>query len=203
MKTKLSKSAAAKKNAAVPIKNAKADIDRFYEIIFIVHPECEVKKTTQEVIKKYTSLFKKIEHSEQIGIRNLAHKMKKQITGFYFYMHVVCKLDDVDAFKKAIKLDRDILRYLVIRHRYNYETLKDMMTPKVTGPNKENKTLESDFKKAIRKDKKEVASDKDKKEVASDKDKKEVDKDNEKESSSSDKNVSSDKKDAAKNDASE
>ena len=107
------------------------DIDRFYEIIFIVHPDCEVNKKTADVIKKYKDYFNKIEYSEEMGLRNLAFKIKKQITGYYFFMHVISNIDTINEFKKAIKLDKDILRFMVIRHKYNYEKLKDMATAKV------------------------------------------------------------------------
>ena len=66
-----------------------------------------------------------------MGLRNLAFKIKKQITGYYFFMHVISNIDTINEFKKAIKLDKDILRFMVIRHKYNYEKLKDMATAKV------------------------------------------------------------------------
>lgn len=108
------------------------EIDRFYEIIFIIHPELVVNKKEGTIIDKYVDMFKTIEHKEEMGLRNLAYPIKKQITGFYFFMHVVAKLDDIRKFESIIKLDSNIIRYMVIRHKYSYAKLVELATPKLS-----------------------------------------------------------------------
>ncbi|MDO8429214.1 MAG: 30S ribosomal protein S6 [Candidatus Daviesbacteria bacterium] len=69
------------------------------------------KKILEGVTKKFGSL----EKEDLWGSRDLAYPVKKQTKGWYAHFEFSLNPQDVSSLDKTLKLDEDIIRYLLIR----------------------------------------------------------------------------------------
>ena len=85
-----------------------------YELTVIVrNRETEShKEKVREILQKHGAIITKEDHW---GIKKLAYEISKEREGYYMFMLVDAKSEEVDKIQKEFGLSADILRYLFIR----------------------------------------------------------------------------------------
>jgi small subunit ribosomal protein S6 len=90
---------------------------RQYELALILREqagkeEAEAKKLVDELLSQIKG---KAKDTKILGIRDLAYPIKKVNRGWYGIFVVELPEDKVDELDKAIKLKKEIIRYLLVR----------------------------------------------------------------------------------------
>lgn len=88
-----------------------------YEIMFIVKPtldEESIKSTVKSLEKIITDAKGKVE-TKDMGKRELAYPIKKEISGFYYCLTVNASHDTVAEFDRKARLNENILRHQIIK----------------------------------------------------------------------------------------
>ena len=88
-----------------------------YEIMFIVKTtidEEEVKKSSENLKSIITDMKGKIIEFKELGQKQLAYPIKKQITGFYYLLICEANSEIINEFERIAKIDENILRHLII-----------------------------------------------------------------------------------------
>lgn len=89
-----------------------------YEIMFIVKATIEadqVKKVADELIGALKSNKAKIVEEKQLGQKQFAYPIKKEITGFYFLLNVEADAKAITAFEHKSAINENVLRHLIIK----------------------------------------------------------------------------------------
>ncbi len=74
------------------------------------------KKTIQSLVEKIVELGKgKIGKVEDWGVKDLAYKLGKSATGVYLHFPLELEAETVKNLSSKIKVEADILRYLLVR----------------------------------------------------------------------------------------
>lgn len=77
--------------------------------------EKERKSLLDSVTKKIVGEEGKIEKEDLWGERSLAYPIKRQTSGFYAHFEIKADPKTAKGLDKALDLEEDILRYLLIR----------------------------------------------------------------------------------------
>lgn len=73
------------------------------------------KKKTVESLEKVLATFKgKITETKDWGVKDLAYKIGKSLTGLYLYFELELDPSGAKALNEKLRTDADILRFLVI-----------------------------------------------------------------------------------------
>jgi small subunit ribosomal protein S6 len=91
---------------------------RNYELGFIIHPEVEQSDVTQAVDKvgQYVSAGGgEVTSVDVWGRRVLAYPIRKQKEGTYVFLHAQLDPQAIQELERNLKLDEEILRYLLLR----------------------------------------------------------------------------------------
>ena len=89
-----------------------------YYLTLVLKPEMEekVRKDFLDSIgKKLVGSEGKIEKQDLWGVRTLSYPIKKHTSGYYIHFEFQADPKDVKGLDKSLKLEEDILRYLLIR----------------------------------------------------------------------------------------
>ena len=89
-----------------------------YEIIFIVKTTLEesvVKSTVESLTSIITDMKGKVENSKDMGQRELAYPIKKEISGFYYVLTVEASHEAIAEFDRKARLNENILRHQIIK----------------------------------------------------------------------------------------
>ena len=89
-----------------------------YYLTLVVKPDLEenIRKTLLDsMVKKLIGDSGKIEKENLWGEKNLAYPLKRQNKGFIAHYEVNAERKNAQTLDKALKLEEDILRYLLIR----------------------------------------------------------------------------------------
>lgn len=89
-----------------------------YEIMFIVKPTLEesaIKGTIDEMSKIITSMKGKITNTKDMGKRELAYPIKKEISGFYYVLFVNASHEAIDEFDRKARINENVLRHQIIK----------------------------------------------------------------------------------------
>ena len=74
------------------------------------------KKKVTETLEKTLKIFKgTIRESKEWGVKELAYKIGKSETGLYLYFELELDPTSVMALNDKIRVDPDLIRYLLIR----------------------------------------------------------------------------------------
>lgn len=65
--------------------------------------------------KKLTASEGKVTKEDLWGVKTLAYPIKKQTSGYYAHFEIEADPKDAKAIDKSLKVEEDILRYLLIR----------------------------------------------------------------------------------------
>ena len=91
---------------------------RNYELGFVIHPEVEQSDVTQAVDKVGQYVLAgggEVTSVDVYGRRVLAYPIRKQKEGTYVFLHAQLDPQAIQELERNLKLDEEILRYLLIR----------------------------------------------------------------------------------------
>jgi small subunit ribosomal protein S6 len=89
-----------------------------YELIYIIQPELDndaTKAVDERVNQAITNNKGEITSSEMWGQRKLAYPIKKYFEGYYILHNVQMPPSAVTEVERIMRLNEDIIRFLVIR----------------------------------------------------------------------------------------
>ncbi len=91
---------------------------KYYESYVIIDGNLD-DNAVQEVVKKFTNVFKKNEidilNVNNIGRRRMAYPIRKRQNGFYVCFEIMCNPGVIAKIERAYQLDENLLRYLSIQ----------------------------------------------------------------------------------------
>lgn len=77
--------------------------------------EKERKVLLQSMTKKLVGEDGKIEKEDLWGVRSLAYPIKKETSGYFAHFEIQADPKGAKGLDKSLKVEEDILRYLLIR----------------------------------------------------------------------------------------
>lgn len=89
-----------------------------YNLTLVLKPEmteAERKTLLDAVTKKLTGEDGKIDKEDMWGSKDLAYPIKKQTKGFFVHYAITTDPKNGKTIDKTLKLEEDILRYLLVR----------------------------------------------------------------------------------------
>lgn len=89
-----------------------------YLLTFVLKPDLEEKERKallDSIIKKVVADVGKVEKEDLWGIRDLAYPIKRQAKGYYAHYQISTDPKMVKGLDKSLKLEEDIIRYLLVR----------------------------------------------------------------------------------------
>jgi small subunit ribosomal protein S6 len=91
---------------------------RDYEIVYIFHPSLEEEGVTQKLDRFHGLLTGdrggSITEVDHWGKRQLAYPVNDQSSGYYVVAHFAAPSEALPEFERILKLDEELLRYLVV-----------------------------------------------------------------------------------------
>lgn len=91
---------------------------RDYEIVYIFHPSLEEEGVTQKLDRFHGLLTGtaggSITEVDHWGKRPLAYEVADQSSGYYVVAHFAAPAEALPEFERILKLDEELLRYLVV-----------------------------------------------------------------------------------------
>lgn len=85
-----------------------------YYLTLVLKPDLE-EKARKELLDNLKKKFDKVIKEDLWGVRDLAYPIKKQIKGFYAHFEIEVDPQVAKGLDKILKLEEDVLRYLLIR----------------------------------------------------------------------------------------
>ncbi len=88
-----------------------------YEIMFIVKSTIEkdeVSKIADYLKKVITDNKGKIESFKELGQKELAYPIKKEISGYYFLVNLSASAEAIKEFDRKALIEENLIRHLVI-----------------------------------------------------------------------------------------
>ncbi len=91
---------------------------RDYEVVYIFHPSLAEEAVNQK-LEKFHPIATRSEGAEVIaldhwGVRQLAYQVKGESQGYYVVAQLTADPPDLGEFERSLKLDEEVLRYLVV-----------------------------------------------------------------------------------------
>ena len=89
-----------------------------YEIMFIVKTtidEANQKASADALKSVITDMKGKIAEFKEIGAKELAYPVKKEISGFYYLINCEADAKTIAEFDRKARIDENILRHLIIK----------------------------------------------------------------------------------------
>lgn len=131
-------------------------MNRKYEMMFIldVGDELKTKEQIKEILQNQNAIFLK---EEDLGIKNLAYKIKKREKGFYYLVEVEFPASSFKEINTDIRLNESILKYLCLLIQEKKKSAKEIKKEKKKkkkisieksrDSNKSSEKIENDMKK--------------------------------------------------------
>ncbi|RJR28939.1 30S ribosomal protein S6 [Candidatus Microgenomates bacterium] len=89
-----------------------------YEVVIVLAGKTTPakKKSVMGLVEKMITMFKgKLIESDEWGVKDLAYEIEDNSTGLFFVLTVGMPPSDMKAFQEKLRLENDIIRYLVVR----------------------------------------------------------------------------------------
>ena len=89
-----------------------------YEMMFIVKTTLEetaVKNTVKEFSDIITSMNGKITNTKEMGQRELAYPINKEVSGFYYVFNFEANNDIINELNRKARINENIIRHLIIK----------------------------------------------------------------------------------------
>ena len=89
-----------------------------YEIMFIVKTTLEekaVKETVESLNKVITDMKGKITSSKDMGQRELAYPINKEVSGFYYVFNFEANNDIINELNRKSRINENIIRHMIIK----------------------------------------------------------------------------------------
>ncbi|HET6232390.1 MAG TPA: 30S ribosomal protein S6 [Longimicrobiaceae bacterium] len=106
---------------------------RDYEIVYIFSPAVEDERINEKV-ERYHALLTgtnggEITAVDHWGKRQLAYSVEDQTTGYYVVAQFAAPAEALPEFERLLKLDEELLRYLVVVNEGDLKTTPVQATP--------------------------------------------------------------------------
>jgi small subunit ribosomal protein S6 len=93
---------------------------RPYEVVYIFDPQL-AEEAIEQKLERYHQLLTQngggeITGKDDWGRRQLAYPIKKQTSGHYVVVQLTAAAESLPEFERLLKLDEELLRYLVVLH---------------------------------------------------------------------------------------
>ena len=91
---------------------------RNYEMMFIVKTtleEAAVKNTVKELSDIVTSRNGKITNTKEMGQRELAYPINKEVSGFYYVFNFEATNDIINELNRKSRINENIIRHMIIK----------------------------------------------------------------------------------------
>lgn len=88
-----------------------------YEIMFIVKSTIEkdeVSRVADYLKKVITDNKGKIESFKELGQKELAYPIKKEISGYYFLVNLTASAEAIKEFDRKALIEENLIRHLII-----------------------------------------------------------------------------------------
>ncbi len=85
-----------------------------YYLTLVLKPDLE-EKERKELLERLKKKFDNVVKEDLWGVKDLAYPIKKQTKGFYVHFELEADPKNAKGLDKILKLEEDILRYLIIR----------------------------------------------------------------------------------------
>ncbi len=89
-----------------------------YYLTLVLKPELEEKERKallDSISKKVSGTEGKVEKEDLWGVRTLAYSIKRKTSGYFAHFEVSADPKDMKGLDKSLRVEEDILRYLLIR----------------------------------------------------------------------------------------
>lgn len=73
------------------------------------------KKTVESIEKVLASFNGKIKENKDMGVKEMAYKIGKSLTGLYLYFELEMESAGAKVLNEKLRTDADVLRFLVIK----------------------------------------------------------------------------------------
>ncbi len=85
-----------------------------YYLTLVLKPDLE-EKARKELLENIKKSFTKVGKEDLWGNKSLAYPIKKSTSGYYVHFEAEAEPKEIKALDKILKLEEDVLRYLLIR----------------------------------------------------------------------------------------
>lgn len=102
--------------------------------------ESERKELLDSITKKFGSLVKE----DLWGLRSLAYPVKKQQKAFYAHYEFEAEPSTIPSLDKSLKLNEDILRYLLVKVRSQRTKVKNKLANKQSSLSNKKEVMEKE-----------------------------------------------------------
>lgn len=85
-----------------------------YQLTVVIKNDVE-EKERKALLDSLTKNFEKVEKEDLWGVRSLAYPIEHQQKAYYAYFEFSADPTKISSIDKSLKLNEDILRYLIIR----------------------------------------------------------------------------------------
>lgn len=93
---------------------------RKYEIMYILMPRLSDEERKAEMDKLHAIIINnggKVNDVKEMGLRELAYEIKKQMKGFYVVIKVEAETKAINEFDRLAKIDANVIRHLTVVDR--------------------------------------------------------------------------------------
>ena len=116
---------------------------RDYEIVYIFHPSLDEGKVTEKLDRFHGLLTGdrggNVSAVDHWGQRQLAYPINDQTSGYYTVAHFSAPAEALPEFERLLKLDEELMRYLVVVNEGDLQT-----TPVPPQPKKDESEEEAE-----------------------------------------------------------
>lgn len=106
---------------------------RDYEIVYIFNPSVEEEKVNEKLERFHALLTggegASITATDHWGKRQLAYEVEDQTSGYYVVEHFTAPADTLPEFERALTLDEELLRYMIVVNEGNLVTTPVQAAP--------------------------------------------------------------------------
>ncbi len=99
-------------------------MNRNYELMFILSGKLTTDKVEAELKKIEKAIAGKIVKKDDWGKKDLAYEIKKEKTGYYVVYYAETNSDAIDAVNHLVRIDKSILRTMIIKHEEWHKSFK-------------------------------------------------------------------------------
>lgn len=108
-------------------RNNKTMSKSHYELTFIVDgniPDTENNRITEEIQSSMKTFSAEINYCQELGRKKLSYEIKKSPRGTYFVIEFDTEADSLKSIEKELKLNKNLLRYLIVKKPKNIAQIK-------------------------------------------------------------------------------
>ena len=91
-------------------------VNKNYELMFILDPKLSKEDIAKELSKIEKAVIGKIVKKDDWGIKELSYEIKKEKKGYYIIYYVETNSESIDAINHLVRITKNILRSMIIKH---------------------------------------------------------------------------------------